>query len=209
MTTARDVLRGAMPPARRFWPGAASAFISEASAIGLLATSAWLIVRSSEMVPVLYISVAVVGVRFFALTRSVFRYLDRLAGHDAALRQLAATRTDMVRRLIPLAPDGLTRTRRGSVLGALVDDVDLQNLPLRVVQPLVASATVALAAVILVMLISWPAGLTLLACLAVAAVAAATLSRSASSITISGALEPSSMVTFFMPAILQIVSPTS
>ena len=54
-----------------------------------------------------------------------------------------------------------------------MDDVDdLQNLPLRVVQPLVASATVALAAVILVMLISWPAGLTLLACLAVAAVAA-------------------------------------
>jgi len=96
MTTAREVLRGAMPPVRRFWPGAASAFISEASAVGLLATSAWLIVRSSEMVPVLYISVAVVGVRFFALTRSVFRYLDRLAGHDAALRQLAATRTDMV-----------------------------------------------------------------------------------------------------------------
>lgn len=173
MTTAREVLRGAMPPLRRFWPGAASAFVSEASAVGLLATSAWLIVRSSEMVPVLYISVAVVGVRFFALTRSVFRYLDRLAGHDAALRQLAATRTDMVRRLIPLAPDGLTRTKRGSVLGALVDDVDdLQNLPLRVVQPLVASATVALAAVVLVTIISWPAGLTLLACLAVAAVVA-------------------------------------
>ena len=173
MTTARDVLRGAMPPLRRFWPGAASAFISEASAVGLLATSAWLIVRSSEMVPVLYISVAVVGVRFFALTRSVFRYVDRLAGHDAALRQLATTRTDMVRRLIPLAPDGLTRTRRGSVLGALVDDVDdLQNLPLRVVQPLVASATVALAAVVLVTIISWPAGLTLLACLAIAALIA-------------------------------------
>ncbi|QPE04049.1 thiol reductant ABC exporter subunit CydC [Microbacterium schleiferi] len=173
MTTAREVLRGAMPPVRRFWPGAASAFISEASAVGLLATSAWLIVRSSEMVPVLYISVAVVGVRFFALTRSVFRYLDRLAGHDAALRQLAATRTDMVRRLIPLAPDGLTRTKRGSVLGALVDDVDdLQNLPLRVVQPLVASATVALAAVILVTIISWPAGLTLLASLVVAALVA-------------------------------------
>lgn len=173
MTTANDILRGAMPPLRRFWPGAVSAFISEASAVGLLATSAWLIVRSSEMVPVLYISVAVVGVRFFALTRSVFRYLDRLAGHDAALRQLAATRTDMVRRLIPLAPDGLTRTRRGSVLGALVDDVDdLQNLPLRVVQPLIASATVALGAVVLVAIISWPAGLTLLACLAIAGVVA-------------------------------------
>ena len=45
-------------------------------------------------------------------------------------------------------------------------------LPLRVVQPLVASATVALAAVVLVTIISWPAGLTLLACLAIAALIA-------------------------------------
>lgn len=173
MTTTRDVLRTAMPSLRRFWPGAVSGFLSEASAVALLATSAWLIVRSSEQPPVLYISVAVVGVRFFALTRAVFRYLDRLAGHDAALRQLAITRTDMVRRLIPLAPDGLTRTRRGSVLGALVDDVDdLQNLPLRVVQPLVASAVVAIASVILVAVISWPAALALLACLVIAAVVA-------------------------------------
>lgn len=173
MTTTRDVLAGAMPPWRRFWPGAVSGFISEASAVALLATSAWLIVRASEMPPVLYISVAVVGVRFFALARAVFRYLERLTGHDAALRQLATSRTELLRRLIPLAPDGLTRTRRGSVLGALVDDVDeLQNLPLRVVQPLLSSATVAVGAVILVAVVWWPAALTLLACLVVAAVVA-------------------------------------
>jgi hypothetical protein len=41
------------------------------------------------------------------------------------------------------------------------------------------------------------------------AVASATLSKSASSITISGEFEPSSMVTFFMPATLQMCSPTS
>ncbi len=59
------------------------------------------------------------------------------------------------------------------MLGALVDDVDeLQNLPLRVVQPLVSSATVALAAVIFVAFIWWPAALTLLACLLVAGVIA-------------------------------------
>ncbi|GAA1699385.1 hypothetical protein GCM10009808_16230 [Microbacterium sediminicola] len=170
MTTTHDVLRRALPPFRRFWPGAASAFASEASAVALLAVSAWLIVRASEQPPVLYISVAVVGVRLFALTRAVFRYLDRLAGHDAALRQLAATRTDMVRRLIPLAPDGLFRVRRGSVLGALVDDVDdLQNLPLRVVQPLTASALVAVGSVLLVAFVSWPAAVTLLGCLLAAA----------------------------------------
>lgn len=171
--TTRDILRGALPPLRRFWPALAAGFIAEASAVALLATSAWLIVRASEMPPVLYLSVAVVGVRFFALTRSVFRYLERLSGHDATLRQLASTRASLVRRLVPLAPDGLSRTRRGSVLGALVDDVDdLQNLPLRVVQPLVSSALVALGAVVLVAIVWWPAALTLLACLALAAVVA-------------------------------------
>lgn len=172
-TTRAAVLRGAMPPAGRFWPALASGFASEASAVALLAVSAWLIVRASEQPPVLYLSAAVVGVRFFALSRASFRYLERLTGHDAALRQLASTRASLVRRLVPLAPDGLSRTRRGSVLGALVDDVDdLQNLPLRVVQPLVASATVAIGAVVLVGFVWWPAALTLLACLAAAGVAA-------------------------------------
>ncbi|KRA24222.1 ABC transporter [Microbacterium sp. Root61] len=171
--TPADILRGAMPPWRRFLPGALSGFASEASAVALLAVSAWLIVRASEQPLVLYISAAVVGVRLFALTRAVFRYTERLAGHDAALRQLSVTRSSMVRRLIPLAPDGLSRTRRGGVLGALVDDVDeLQNLPLRVAQPLVASAAVALGAVVLVAFVSWPAALTLLGCLLVAGVVA-------------------------------------
>jgi ATP-binding cassette subfamily C protein CydC len=167
------VLRGAMPPARRFWWALAAGFASEASAVALLAVSAWLIVRASEQPPVLFLSAAVVGVRFFAIARAVFRYLERLTGHDAALRRLASTRADLVRRLVPLAPDGLSRTRRGSVLGAMVDDVDdLQNLPLRVVQPLASSALVAVGAVVLVALVWWPAAVTLLACLVLAAVAA-------------------------------------
>ena len=173
VTTPGAVLRGALPPARRLWPALAAGFASEASAVALLAVSAWLIVRASEMPPVLYLSFAVVGVRFFALSRAVFRYLERLTGHDAALRQLATIRASLVRRLVPLAPDGLTRTRRGSVLGALVDDVDdLQNLPLRVVQPLVSSATVALGAVVFLAFVWWPAALTLLACLVVAGLVA-------------------------------------
>ena len=172
-TTPAEILRRAMPPLRRFWAGAASGFLSEASAVALLACSAWLIVRASEQPAVMYLSAAVVGVRAFALSRAAFRYTERLASHDATLRQLAVTRTDLVRRLIPLAPDGLARTRRGSVLGALVDDVDeLQNLPLRVVLPLVSSTTVALGAVLLVAFVWWPAALTLLGCLVLAAAVA-------------------------------------
>lgn len=173
-TTPADVLRGAMPALRRFWPGAAAGLVSEASAVALLAVSAWLIVRASEQPLLLYLSAAVVGVRLFALTRATFRYLERLSGHDAALRQLATTRSALVRRLIPLSPAGLADTRRGSILGALVDDVDeLQNLPLRVVQPLVASALVALLSVVFMAFVSWPAALTLLACLVAAGLASA------------------------------------
>lgn len=51
MTTTTDVLRRAMPSLRRFWPGAAAGFLSEASAVALLACSAWLIVRASEQPP--------------------------------------------------------------------------------------------------------------------------------------------------------------
>ncbi|MEI3868616.1 thiol reductant ABC exporter subunit CydC [Microbacterium sp. CCNWLW134] len=173
-TSARSILRGALPPAPRWVPTILTGLAAEASAVALLAVSACLIVRASEQPPVLYLSLAVVGVRFFALSRAAARYLERLFGHDAALGQLVRTRTDLVRRLVPLAPDGLSRTRSGSVLGALVDDVDeLQDLPLRVIQPLASSALVAALSVILVGLVWWPAALTLLACLALAAVTAA------------------------------------
>lgn len=173
-STPESVLRGALPSARRFWPAIVSSLLTEGAAVALLAVSAWLIVRASEQPLFLAVAVATVGVRFFAISRAVFRYVERYTGHDAALRQLATTRVTLVRRLIPLAPDGLARTRRGSVLGSLVDDVDdLQNLPLRVVQPLLSSALVAVGAVILIAFISWAAALTLLACLLAAGVVSA------------------------------------
>ncbi|CAH0177645.1 putative ABC transporter ATP-binding protein HI_0664 [Microbacterium oxydans] len=135
--------------------------------------SGWLIVSASIVDSLVPLSIAVVGVRFFAVSRAVTRYLERLSGHDAALRQLASTRADMVRRLIPLSPAGLGRTDRGQVLSALVDDVEnLQNLPLRVVQPLAVAGVVALGAVGFIAFVSVPAALTLAACLLVAAAVA-------------------------------------
>ena len=120
------------------------------------------------------LNIAIVGVRFFAISRAIMRYLERISGHDAALRQLATTRADLVRRLVPLAPDGLSRTDRGSVLAPLVDDVDeLQNLPLRVVQPVATGVIVAAASTAVVALVSPAAGLAMLTCMLIAAAAAA------------------------------------
>ena len=166
--TAR-VLRAAQPPIRRFWVTLAMGLGTSGSAIALLAASAWLIARAAEQPALMYLSAVIVAVRAFALGRGVFRYLERLAGHDAALGQLATVRADLVRRLVPLAPDGLGRTKRGTLLSNLVDDVEeLQNLPLRVVLPLATAGLASVASVVLVAFLSPPAALVLAASLVVA-----------------------------------------
>jgi ABC-type transport system involved in cytochrome bd biosynthesis fused ATPase/permease subunit len=141
------VLRRAVPPARRLLPSVLLGIAAGLSSVALLASSAWLIARAAEQPPVLYLSLGVVGVRAFALGRAVFRYLERLAGHDAAFRQLASIRADVFERMLPVAPDGLSTSRRGDLLSRFVGDVDeLQNVSLRIVQPLASAAVVLVAA---------------------------------------------------------------
>lgn len=167
----REVLRLAQPSARQFAPGLLLAVFTGLAAVGLLATAAWLITRASDMPPIMYLNVAIVGVRFFALSRAGFRYAERLASHDAAFRSLARLRVAIYRRLVPLAPDGLTGTRRGDLLSRLVSDVDqLQDLPLRVISPALTAVVVAAVSVTTVWLILPAAGLMLLAALILAAV---------------------------------------
>ncbi|MFJ2017292.1 thiol reductant ABC exporter subunit CydD [Streptomyces nodosus] len=116
------------------------------SAVGLMATSGWLISRASEQPPVLYLMVAVTATRTFGIGRAVFRYAERLVSHDAVLRMLADTRVAVYRRLERLAPAGLRTTRRGDLLSRLVTDVDaLQDYWLRWLGPAGAALVVSLA----------------------------------------------------------------
>ncbi|OKK10254.1 thiol reductant ABC exporter subunit CydD [Streptomyces sp. CB02400] len=115
------------------------------SAVGLMATSGWLISRASQQPPVLYLMMAVTATRAFGIGRAVFRYAERLVSHDAVLRMLADTRVAVYRRLERLAPAGLRGTRRGDLLSRLVSDVDaLQDYWLRWLLP--AGAAVAVSA---------------------------------------------------------------
>ncbi|GGX16418.1 ABC transporter [Streptomyces lomondensis] len=118
------------------------------SAVGLMATSGWLISRASQQPPVLYLMVAVTATRAFGIGRAVFRYAERLVSHDAVLRMLADTRVAVFRRLERLAPAGLHRTRRGDLLSRLVADVDaLQDYWLRWLLPAGAAVVVSAASV--------------------------------------------------------------
>ncbi|MFI7005716.1 thiol reductant ABC exporter subunit CydD [Streptomyces sp. NPDC050145] len=118
------------------------------SAVGLMATSGWLISRASQQPPVLYLMVAVTATRAFGIGRACFRYAERLVSHDAVLRMLADTRVAVYRRLERLAPAGLRATRRGDLLSRLVSDVDaLQDYWLRWLLPASAAALVGAGAV--------------------------------------------------------------
>ncbi|RYP83134.1 thiol reductant ABC exporter subunit CydD [Nocardioides guangzhouensis] len=137
--------------------------LSVASGVALTATAAWLITRASEHPPVLYLMVAIVGVRLFGLARPALRYAERLVSHDAALRLLAERRAAVYDALVPLVPGRLGR-RRGDVLGSVVDDVDaLVDEQLRVRQPAWTGVLVGGAAVVVAVLLSPEAAAVVLA----------------------------------------------
>ena len=115
--------------------------------VGLMATAGYLISRAAEQPPILSLTVAIVGVRAFGLTRPVARYLDRLVSHDLALRALGRARVHAYERIEPLAPAGLEEYRDGDLLARMVADVDaLQGLYLHGLGPPLVAGAVALGA---------------------------------------------------------------
>ena len=72
--------------------------------VALLAVSGFLLARASQHPNIVAISVAVVAVRGLSVGRGVFRYVERLASHDAAFRILADVRVSIYRRLRPARP---------------------------------------------------------------------------------------------------------
>jgi ATP-binding cassette subfamily C protein/ATP-binding cassette subfamily C protein CydC len=147
---------------------AASGAAAELAALGLIGAAAWLITRAAEQPPLAALSVAIVAVRAFATSRGLFRYGERLAGHDVALRAQAATRERLYEALIPSGPLG---HRGADLLSRMVDDTDaVQDLLVRCLLPAVAAAVTAAAAVTLGAFLLPAAALVLVAGLLVAGV---------------------------------------
>ncbi|MGD0861689.1 MAG: thiol reductant ABC exporter subunit CydC [Candidatus Limnocylindrales bacterium] len=142
------------------------------AAIGLTATSAWLVSRAAERPAVLDLMVAITGVRFFGISRGALRYAERLTAHDAAFRVLARLRSDAYARLERLAPAGLLEFRSGDLLARLVDDIDgLADLWLRLLLPYLVAGIAAVLTVAAIWLLVPAAALALAVSLVFAAFA--------------------------------------
>lgn len=172
MSPLRSILALARPHRRRLLLGAAAGALAIGASIGLMATSGYLISRAALQPPILALSVAIVGVRFFGISRGVLRYLDRLVSHDAALRVMATLRARLFERLEPLAPAQLGDARTGDLLSRFVGDVEqLQELFLRVLNPVAVALAAAFLAALTAALVLPAAGLAVALCLLAAGVA--------------------------------------
>jgi thiol reductant ABC exporter CydC subunit len=142
------------------------------ASIALMGTSAWLISRAAQHPSEASLTLAIVGVQFFGLSRGFFRYGERIVGHDAALRVLANLRVRVFTRLEAVAPAGLPVFRRGDLVARFVDDVDsLQDVVLRVLQPFLVAAIVGAGTVAALWWFLPQAGLVLLVALLVSCTA--------------------------------------
>jgi len=151
---------------------AALGALAAACSVGLLATAAWLISRSAQRPPVLYLIAPAAVVQAFGLGRAVLRYAERLAGHNAALALLAAHRVRGYDALARLAPAGLAEYRSGDLIARLVTDIDsFADRWLRVRLPFAAATVAGAGAVALVTALQPAAGLILAATLVVSALA--------------------------------------
>jgi ATP-binding cassette subfamily C protein CydC len=151
-TTTHPVLRLlalAQPLRGRFVLAVLAGAATIGCGVGLFAASGFLIARAAEHPPIIALSLAVVAVRALGIGRGVFRYAERLVGHDAAFRILADVRVRVYARLERLAPAGLREFRSGDLLARLVSDVDkTQDLFLRGLAPPLVAALVSAGAVV-------------------------------------------------------------
>ena len=120
----------------------AAVFLGSASlgaAVGLLATSAWLISMASTRPPVLVLEIAIVSVRFFGLSRGVLKYASRILEHSSALKIQTVLRVRIYERFSRLLPSDYATLHRGNLLSQILNDVELaQDLWLRVASPWLA-----------------------------------------------------------------------
>ena len=115
-----------------------------AASIALMGTSSYLISAAALHPSIAELEVAIVGVRFFGISRGILRYLERLVSHNVTFRLLSRLRSWFYTALEPLAPARLMNYRSGDLLSRVVSDVEaLENFYVRVVSPPLVAVVVA------------------------------------------------------------------
>ncbi|SFM56957.1 thiol reductant ABC exporter subunit CydC [Marinobacter zhejiangensis] len=129
---------------RRLVVGALLILLTLVSGLGLLALSGWFITATAVTGMLLAAGIAAQlniytpggGIRLFAVTRTVGRYLERVYNHDTVLRLLAALRVTLFQALSSVPGFQRQHLKGADWLARLTSDVDVMDtLYLRLVAP--------------------------------------------------------------------------
>jgi ATP-binding cassette subfamily C protein CydC len=111
-------------------------FLTVGSGIGLMMTSSYLIAKAALQTPIYQLQVAIVGVRFFGISRGVFRYLERYISHNVTFKLLAKFRVWFFTALVPIVPSKTIDLTSGDLLTRSIEDVEsIEHIFVRVISP--------------------------------------------------------------------------
>lgn len=145
---------------RRLIFGALLILLTLLSGLGLLALSGWFITATAVtglllaagLPASLNIYVPGGGIRLFAVTRTVGRYLERIYNHDTVLRLLALLRVRLFRNLASQPGSQRQRIKSADWLSRLTSDLDaMDTLYLRLIAP----TALALGLTVVLVLVAW------------------------------------------------------
>jgi thiol reductant ABC exporter CydC subunit len=120
----------------RMWLAAFLGALAFIAGSGLTISSGWLITMASQEPPILTLTVAIVMVRFFGISRSVARYAERIVSHGAVFKRLTSLRVGLFEKISNSGADFARELNSGATVKALVDDVErAQEFQLRVTLP--------------------------------------------------------------------------
>jgi ATP-binding cassette, subfamily C, bacterial CydCD len=156
------LVRFVRPAAGRYLGAIALGTLAVLFAVSMTTVSGWLIVKASEHPSIMYLGVAIVGVRFFGIGRSALRYAERLVTHDAVLESVTGLRVSVWAGFVRRGATSRAMLGGDSVLDALVGAADhVRDLAPRVLIPASAAVLTSGAVIVAVDLLD-PAALGLM-----------------------------------------------
>ena len=119
-------------------------FATIGSGVGLMSASAYIISAAALRPSIADLQIAIVGVRFFGISRGVFRYLERLVSHQVTFSVLSNLRVWFYKAIEPLAPARLLQFQSGDLFSRITSDItSLENFYVRGVAPPLTALLVA------------------------------------------------------------------
>ncbi|MGP4070818.1 thiol reductant ABC exporter subunit CydC [Halobacillus sp. B29] len=138
-------------------------FLAGMSAVGLFASSGYLISRAALIPPLYALTVLIAFLKLFGFARALGRYAERYYSHRATFTMLSNIRVAFFEKLEPYAPRVFQKYRSGDLLARIVGDVEsLQNFFLRVYYPPVVLVVIFLSTIVFTSIFSTSIAIVLL-----------------------------------------------